>query len=117
MISFTLPTSVVEVADEITEMLQLDVHSFFFAQYEQSLAERRRLQLLASDGRRSFAIPPDFAGDCVPCISFSLPQPVRRRWTQALIQRISAALRHWPTSIIMSLGTQSRSAMPVNVFP
>jgi hypothetical protein len=38
------------------------------------------------------------------------------RWTQPLNQRISAALRHWPTSIITSLGTVAERDTG-NVFP
>jgi len=40
----------------------------------------------------------------------------RKRWTQSLNQRITAALRHWPTSIITSLGTVAERDTG-NVFP
>jgi len=39
-----------------------------------------------------------------------------KRWTQPVNQRISAALRHWPTSIITSLGTVAERDTG-NVFP
>src|SRR5262245_21781792 len=82
-------------------MLLLHRQSLLFVQREK-LAQPAGLQFvraMVDDHRRS-------SNPRVDCVTtYGRSQPLPQRWTQRANQRIKAALRYWPTSIITSLGS------------